>query len=260
MWDASPSVWLELRIWGSPWIPQAKFPWSEHKSPGKWKPLVFWSRASFRATQFLVLRQWKGWGMWELLAKWGRLCAVLMWWKMSLDPATSQETPQWQHLAQKFWLNLVVWGGDGGLLRWTRPLNCLFPGKPFQEHHGLILLPEMWGPKCENNPFQCPHCSHRLELEKEKHQAPNTGTHSLVRKYLQGSRFTGSKMRGILSISFPPDCGECNIFLPLLCQSKQKISDQKELDTNGVWHIFFKEQGEELLLNTNPAVPLGNKK
>lgn len=157
----------------------------------------------------------------------------------------------------------ILWCGEenhGGLLRWTRPLNCLFPGKPFQEHHGLILLPEMWGHKCESNPFQCPHCSHRLELEKEKHQAPNTGTHSLVRKYLQGSRFTGSKMRGILSISFPPDCGECNIFLPLLCQSKQKISDQKELDTNGVWHIFFKEQGEELLLNTNPAVPLGNKK
>lgn len=42
----------------------------------------------------------------------------------------------------------ILWCGEenqGGPLRWTGPLNSLFPGKPFQEPHSLILLPEMWG-------------------------------------------------------------------------------------------------------------------
>lgn len=54
-------------------------------------------------------------------------------------------------------------GRQGGLLGWTGPLIRLFPVKPFQEHHGLLLVPEMWGDKAHLVPVQSflnPHAAH----------------------------------------------------------------------------------------------------
>lgn len=112
-------------------------------------------------------------GMCELLAKWGRLCPVLIWWKMSLEPGT----PQWpasgtEILAESCSVGRSIregcWGG------WD--LSVVYS----QESLSRSLTARSSCQKCEDtkptsvqsNPFQCPHRSHRLELENKKSTKP----------------------------------------------------------------------------------------
>lgn len=168
------------RIWGSPWISHLDGlkPNSHGQSTNNLaseKPSFFWSRASFWATQFLVLQQWKGWGMWKLLEKWGRLCPVLIWWKMSMGPGarnnTMTNTWQWN----SGWVcgvgRSIREGCCGG-----QDLSIVYS----QENISGSLTSWSFCQKCEDtkptsvqsNPFQCPHHSHRLELLK-KVKAPS---------------------------------------------------------------------------------------
>lgn len=105
---------LRLSLEISPWSAKAKFPWSEHKYPGKWKTLIFWSHASFWATQFLVLQQWKHKGAQ------GKPKECVSSWQSKEDFALclsggkcpwSQEHHNDQPLALKFWQSPAVWGG-----------------------------------------------------------------------------------------------------------------------------------------------------
>ena len=117
--------------------------------------------------------------------------SVLMWWKMSLDPVTSQQYRYNQHLAQKSWPSPPVWGGASGRIVEVDGTSHLFiPSKAFPRASQL-------DPAARNVRGQSPHlssaillqpprCSYRLELEK-KHQAPNAGTLCLIRKYFHGS-------------------------------------------------------------------------
>lgn len=201
--------------------------------------LSFWSCASFWATWYLVVCQWKGWGRWELLVQWAGLCLLLLCSRGGKRPWT-----QWlasNTVMANIWHRNAGWvlqcGEErwGGLLRWTGPLISLFPVKLFWEPHSLILPPKNVRGQSRQVPSailpQPPRRSHRLELEKcIKPQMLRLFAHWLYWEQNEGNplHFLSTRLQGKSYLS------------PSLCQSKQKISDQKELDTNGVWHIFFK--------------------
>lgn len=89
--------------------------------------------------------------------------------KMSLDPVTSQEHHNDQHLAQKFQLNLVVWGGESGrAVEVDRTSQLFIPREAFPGASQLDPAARNVRTKptsVQSNPSQCPHCSRRLELK-----------------------------------------------------------------------------------------------
>lgn len=66
-------------------------------------------------------------------------------------------------------------------------------------------------------------------------------------------------MRGILSISFPPDGGESNIFPHCFVKANKKLVTRKNW-TQMEYDIFFYSKIEKILLNLNPSIPSEKKK
>lgn len=98
--------------------------------------------------------------------------SMLMWWKVSLDPVTSQQYHNNQHLAQKCWLSPTVWGGASGrTVEMDETSHLFIPGKAFLRASQLDRAARNARGQSPYLPsailLQPPRCSFRMELEKK---------------------------------------------------------------------------------------------
>lgn len=173
MWDVPPSLWLELRIWGSPWI--SHLDGLKPNSHGQSTNILASEKPSFLVTCIILSHTVPHAPAMEGVRNVGSPgkarktlpCAYLV--ENVLGPC-SQEHHNDQHLALKFWLSPAVWGG------------ALERAVEVDRTSQLFILSRSLTPwsscqKCEettvqSNPFQCPHHSHRLELKNKRSTKP----------------------------------------------------------------------------------------
>lgn len=145
-----------------------------HKYPGKWKLsqfLVMCIIVNHMVPCALSMEGVRKVGAPGTASRTLPTSSMLMWWKMSLDPVTSQQYRNNQHLAQICWLSPTVWGGASGrTVEMDETSHLFIPGKAFLRASQLDCAARNARGQSPYLPgailLQPPRCSFRMELEK----------------------------------------------------------------------------------------------